>query len=514
MAGFGKISRRTFSVAAVGTAIGLAVAPRELAAQSASNEMTQSLGPLQPVRLEPDAVAYLMADDASRSSGLKVKLDDGRPEVIKRFWVEDWRTPEQEFSWEVDAIKAGRYEVTLMVSAPAGSVLHLDGPKNSIELTTSQPAKGGYAWDRITPPDPLDLSRGKNSIRIRLIKLAESGRQGAALKSLELLHVDAARRQSKRISAFKSDTTWLNLAKFGFMCQCGEWSYPRHGPHKQWPAMVDGFNVEAFADMVQSTGAGYALWSATWATYYFPAPIQAIDRILPGHTSARDLIGEIADALHKRGIRLMLYYHLGHDPRPENGGWWQHNWVSQYDKRLLFDHWCAIMTEVGLRYGDRLAGWLYDDELIYYPAPYERLGKAAKAGSSKRIIAYNSWIQARGTDFQDFQFGEGYRGGTELPISANGIWPSGPQKGLHAHGNFQLDEPDWGISKAETVISAPRVDAQRAQALALTAAERDIALSWNLLMYDDGSVSQESLAVLQSAGKMVRQKYPLPRAGS
>lgn len=117
-------------------------------------------------------------------------------------------------------------------------------------------------------------------------------------------------------------------------------------------------------------------------------------------------------------------------------------------------------------------------------------------------------IQARGTEFQDFQFGEGYRGSTELPVSANGVWPSGPQKGLHAHGNFQLDEPDWGISKAETVISVPRVNAEQAQVLALTAAERNIALSWNLLMYDDGSVSEDSLAVLQFAGRIVREKYP------
>ena len=42
--------------------------------------------------------------------------------------------------------------------------------------------------------------------------------------------------------------------------------------------MIDDFNVEKFADMVQSTGAGYVIWSATWRTYYFPAPIQSIEQ--------------------------------------------------------------------------------------------------------------------------------------------------------------------------------------------------------------------------------------------
>jgi hypothetical protein len=43
--------------------------------------------------------------------------------------------------------------------------------------------------------------------------------------------------------------------------------------------------------------------------------------------------------------------------------------------------------------------------------------------------------------------------------------------------------------------------------MALEAAERNEALSWNLLMYDDGSVSPESLEVLRAAGAAVRERY-------
>jgi hypothetical protein len=78
--------------------------------------------------------------------------------------------------------------------------------------------------------------------------------------------------------------------------------------------------------------------------------------------------------------------------------------------------------------------------------PYERLGKAAKAGSKARLPSYNPWIQARGTDFQDFQFGEGFTGSQN---SASGVWPDWPMKGLHAHGNFQIDRPDCGINKPD-----------------------------------------------------------------
>ena len=451
-----------------------------------------------PVTVQPSHIAYLMADEARRTSSLTERTDDSHG-FIKRFWVQNWRDPQQSFEWTVQVEQAAQYETTLMVSAPPGREIEIQGPRNQLQLVSQQahPEYFGFNWNRITLPAPLSLPAGSSTISIRLLRPVTSGRFGAALKSIELLNVAERPAMDARILAFRSDTSWLNGAKFGFMCQCGEWSYPPHGPRKPWPAMVDQFDVNKFADMVDSTGAGYAVWFATWATYYFPAPIQAIDRILPGRTSKRDLIREMADALAKRNIRLLLYYH-----------WWSKNWVSPFDKTLFVKNWCDIIGAVGERYGDRLAGWMFDDELVYYPVPYERLGKAAKAGSRARIISYNPWIQPRGIDFQDFQFGEGFMGSPNLPVSAHGIWPSGPMQGLHAHGCFQVDSPDWGINKPDTVIQPPHLSPEKAVRIALDAAARDEALSWNLLMYDDGSVSRPSLKLLQQAGQAVRKQYP------
>jgi hypothetical protein len=459
------------------------------------------------IRVQPAEIAYLMADEAQRPSALTEKLERGVPGV-KRFWIENWRDPAQTFEWKVRVERAGKYEVTLMVSAPPGTPIGIEGPHDKLSCETTQPGFYGYYWDRITLPASLALPKGESTIRVALLKPVTEGRVGAALKSVELLNVNERPALDARIRAFKSDTSWLRDAKFGFMCQCGEWSYAPHGPHKPWPEMVDKFDVEKFAELVDSTGAGYAIWSATWATYFFPAPIHAIDEIMAGRTSKRDLIGEMADALAKRDIRLILYYHLGHDQTPENGSWWSKNWVSSSDKSLFIENWCSILTEVGQRYGDRLTGWMFDDELVYYPMPYEVVGKAAKAGSPGRIISYNPWIQARGTDFQDFQFGEGFRGSAALPEAAHGIWPSGPMRGLQAHGNFQVDGPDWGINRPDEKITPPFFSAEKASDFALVAAQHNEALSWNLEMYDDGSVSEESLKVFQAAGSAVRKLYP------
>jgi hypothetical protein len=69
----------------------------------------------------------------------------------------------------------------------------------------------------------------------------------------------------------------------------------------------------------------------------------------------------------------------------------------------------------------------------------------------------------------------------------------------------------WGISHADTEISAPYLTSEKAIRIGLDAAARNEPLSWNLVMYDDGSVSQRSLDVLQSVGRAVRAKYPRQR---
>lgn len=495
------ISRRSFHLGAAGTAI-YSLLPASAKALVAGHAHVQ---------VTPVQIAYLIAEDADYPSSLSVKLENGKPGV-KHFWVENWRNPEEVFTWKVLVEQAGDYEVTLMISAPPGTPVSVESAHEKLFVATTQPIYQGYYWDRITLPNALHLPKGESTIRVRLIKAVTEGPVGAALKSIELLDVKQRPAFNARIQAFRSDTSWFRDAKYGLMCQCGEWAYPAHGPQKPWPKGVDQFDVPRFVELVAGTGAGYVVWSATWATYFFPAPIRSIDEIMPGRTSKRDLIGELADALAKKNIRLILYYHLGHVQSPANGSWWAHNSSahnsSTSDKSLFIKNWCAIITEVGHRYGGRLAGWMFDDELVYYPMPYEVVGAAAKAGYPGRIISYNSWIQARGTDFQDFQFGEQFRVSAALPESAHGIWPSGPMKGLQAHGCFQVDGPDWGIDHADEKITPPFFSAQDGASFAIVAAQHDEALSWNLEMYDDGSVSAESLKVFQHAGEAVRNLYP------
>jgi hypothetical protein len=460
-----------------------------LAAGTTAAQSADVAPPVTPVRLARGEVKVLMGDRArstrSTPQALSAKIVWGKPEG--RAWMENWRSPADRMAWAVEAPEEGRYEVDVLMAGPAQ--VEVSGPQGSFML------HAGQNWNKYTMAGSLMLPKGVSTISIRLRRPAD-----ALLKSLELIALDDAKAVRARVRRFRASTSWLSQAKYGVMFQWGQWGYPKHGPAKPWPTMIDDFDVPRFVGLVEQTGAGYVIWSATWRTYYFPAPIQAVERILPGRTSSRDLIGELADALGRKGIKLMLYYHEGHG----DAAWWKRNWVSCDDKELFCKNLCGILDEAGLRYGPRLAGWMFDDAMLFYPAPFERIGQAAKAGNPARLISYNSWVLPRLTDFQDFYFGEGFHGNTATAIGSGGIFTSGGQQGLLAHGSFTLDGPDWGVFKPETKISGPFFTPDHAAAMVRDASARGQVLSFNLLMYEDGSVSPKSLEVMRAVRKAIR----------
>lgn len=463
-----------------------------------------------PVRIDSSGAAYLKANLAERSPGLAESNPPG-------FWIQGWTEAGQSFRWEVISPEAARYTAELLVSGEPGTVVEIAGPKDKVSVTIPDGNDHwGNHWNRLPATGTLTLPAGRSAIQVssrRPRGRSTSSMKSMALLSLELVDTRKAKKLQARIRSFRSSTKWFADAGYGVFLQWGEWGYPQHGPKKPWPKMIDDFDVERFADTMQEIGAGYVIWSATWRTHYFPAPIQAIDRVLPGRTSKRDLIAELISALGRRGIKLMLYYHCGRgDPE-----WQAKNWSAEADAQnwqvdpTFRRHWGEIITEVGLRYGKGLAGWL-DDEGDY-PKPYEQIGRQLKAGNPDRIISINDWVRPRLTEFQDYQFGESFTGlnngaGVRYPAGpprgGDGVYKEGPHKGLQAHGCFILDGPDWGVFQPETVIRPPRFTEEQLVSLSEEARARSIVLSFCLLMYEDGSFSPRSLDAMRLVRKSMR----------
>lgn len=448
-----------------------------------------------------DNVQVLLATLAERNSTASVaNPSEGR----KNFYIQNFNTTSDYLAWTISLPAAASYQPTVMLSASGGQQFSLS-VNGSVAATFT--ATGG--WQRQVAPN---ISLPAGSV---VVKLARTGTLSgsAQIKSLELLRASDVSAYTTRVAAARANTTWLSQAKYGLMFQYGSWGFPAGGgaalPLDQQAA---NFNVTNFVNMVKSTGASYVIWSISWWGYHMDAPLVTPNDIVtaaggpanPHLTASTDLIGNVASALQAQGIRFALYYHTG----DEDSAWWPYQFYPTSfsangtgDRTAFFNNWKKVVTEIGQRYGSSLDGFFFDDGCIYYPAPFEALQAAARTGNPNRLVSWNGSVfgDIPVTDFQDVQFGEGSQGQAttgSATAGGNGLYTSGPNKGLLQHGMFTLDN-DWGVHQQGQQIVSNNTSANTMTSWIQDASSRGVPISPDLMMYEDGTVSATDLAMLQ-----------------
>lgn len=472
---------------------------------------TQSATAATPTVPLPQAADFeqpitLLAASGDLSSGLSVESATSYP---KHFWVNGFSTSAQSVTWSVSTTTATSYRVSLLANLGSGSKLTLASSGGETKTLTT--TAGGW-----TRTDGGDIALPAGTSTLTLSHTSGSGNQ---IKSIELVPSGAWADYQARITAFKkaSEATRVELSEsgLGLMFQYGGWSYPATGSNPDLETHTNTFDVKAFADLVQQAGVKHVIWSITWWNYTMQAPISAVDNIVGNgdRTASRDLIGELADEFDKRGIMFFLYYHIGQDEHLgyESTDFWR---LQQFpksftptglgDRSLTLNNWKTIVTQIGERYGTKLDGWFFDDGLIYYPANFEELGKAARAGNPARIVSWNAWIVADYTQFQDVAFGE--EGCTNLPgagspaVGGNGMIQAGKDAGLLQHC-MQRMEQDWGVRSANQPITTQQTAASL-QCSVSDRLARNGAVSLNLMMYYPGVPSSTSLAEVKKLANL------------
>ncbi|WP_372807004.1 alpha-L-fucosidase [Pontiella sp.] len=419
-------------------------------------------------------------------------------------WMEPKAAGPCHIEWKLNAPADGIYDVCA-VAAGNGSRMKL--ACNGALLEAAVEGKG---WDRIAL-GTIPLKAGEN-----MLTLEVEAAKGFQFDTLELVRPAVKAALLSEAQASRKSPDWFKDAGYGLMFQWTNRATPPAGSIKPWEQKVDDFDLEGFVEMVEESGAAYVLWSITWGNQYISAPIKSLDAILPGRTTQRDLLGEMADALHARGIKLIFYYHYGYDCNHSiDADWMEATGGYRADKSELFKNWSAIVSEIGNRYGDKLNGWWFDGGQRYYnchfdgtpgdqgilSAPFKELTLAAKSGNPERVVAYNSWVKPRLTEYQDFYGGEGKTGFQEL---RDGVFPSGQQEGLMAHGCFIL-ERKWGHIEKNAIIAKPKYSLKKLTEMVRTAQQKRYPLSINLEMYEDGSVSPASRALLKQLREATRE---------
>jgi hypothetical protein len=206
---------------------------------------------------------------------------------------------------------------------------------------------------------------------------------------------------------------------------------------ESWNARVDAFDVEGLAEETEESGAAYLFITIGQGSGYYLSPNETYDRLVPreqSRLSRRDLVQDLASALDKRGIRLMVYL-------PSRAPYSDEYAIDRLGFRPLFDasetrsnpasyvfpagtdtqfpdaqrNWEAVVREWSARWGDSVHGWWIDG--CYFDKMYRRseapnfesFAGAMRAGNPESIVAFNPGVVhpvRKHADCEDYTAGE------------------------------------------------------------------------------------------------------------
>lgn len=298
---------------------------------------------------------------------------------------------------------------------------------------------------------------------------------------------------------------WMGQAKWGVMTHyLADWVAHDSGDKmtvERWNNLVDRFDVEKAAQQLQAAGAGYYQISIGQNSGYYLSPNAAYDRltgIRPSKCSRRDLVADLAAALSKRGIRLLVYLPAGApngDAAARQALEWQN---GPYRNREFQLKWQQVIREWSMRWGRTVSGWWFDG--CYWPNTMYRgdepnfatFAAAARAGNPASALAFNPGVIYRLisiTPFEDFTAGE-----IDQPDrAAFKRNAGGKQDGAQLQVLSYLGEK-WGMG-------APRFKIDQVVEFSRSVTKNGAAITWDTPTERGGGFTQQFLDQLAAVGK-------------
>jgi hypothetical protein len=168
-----------------------------------------------------------------------------------------------------------------------------------------------------------------------------------------------------------------------------------------WNRFVDGFDVKGFAAQAAEARVGWVIFCLDDHYFAWPcAPNRAFEQYTgygPGEKcSRRDLIGELAEALSARGVKLIVYFAglNGYMKEPKVSA----GLADDGNNRTPPSAECRrrrteVLREYAERYRDRIAGWWFDGvELDSYrdgPCDWGTVGTIVRGANPAAVIAFS-----------------------------------------------------------------------------------------------------------------------------
>jgi hypothetical protein len=302
---------------------------------------------------------------------------------------------------------------------------------------------------------------------------------------------------------------WMKEARWGVMTHClADWKAREMNELmtvEKWNDMVDRFDVEGLAEQMKSVGAGYYLVTIGQNSGYYLSPNAAYDRLVgiqPSKCSRRDVVADLYEATHKRGIRLMVYLPAGApggDSTARQALEWQNGPHRNREFQLKREQ---VIREWSTRWGTKVAGWWFDG--CYWPntmyrtdaAPnFASFAAAARAGNPESIVAFNPGVVPRilsVTPHEDYTAGEiNDPNRVEIRRAVDG-----KIDGTQVHILSFLGEK-WGMG-------SPRFPTEQVVKWSQGIRKQGGAITWDVPIQPSGRIAQPFIDQLTAAGKALQ----------
>lgn len=290
------------------------------------------------------------------------------------------------------------------------------------------------------------------------------------------------------------------------------------GAHLSYQDAVEQFDVDRFISDVVQSGADHCLLTLTHAKQYLAFPNEPLERLLPGRTTQRDLIGEIADGLHRAGVRFITYYNHscnnGDDVEWKEACGYAAGCSGDLD--AFARNICDIVAFTAKRYGPKLDGWWFDSGYSVDPRgphntiscdmegwqfPWAQLIEAAKRGNDTRAVCINAGI---GSNFLYWPQQDYYAGET---VELDEDFTPAQMPGIIGHRWITIDNPNWifGMKAAERGFSQPRFTTEDVARFVADNLANERMTTFNMEIDQRGVINPKSLEQFAQVKASVRK---------
>jgi len=321
----------------------------------------------------------------------------------------------------------------------------------------------------------------------------------------------AADRGAQAVEYRQADASWLAACSFGISTHWTALSQPVNADDwVPFEVAVSRFSISKYLDQIAGAGAEYVIFTGAHALQMLPAPCNVIERILPGRTTKRDLIGEIADGCRARGMHFILYYN--HSCNGTDDPEWEYAvGYHDKDKSRLTKNLLDILRELGARYGSRVEAWWFDscgsldhsdfhphaaDDNEFQSFPWQEWVDAAKTGFDGRLVALSPGMLRHYlySSHQDYEAGE-----ANSPVAVPTTQFT--QEHLQAHRWVCIDNPAWVHNHYLTPLAHPIYRQAQILDYVRTCNKVKVPVTFNVDIDRTGLLSPESLAMLREVKK-------------